>query len=125
MSDGDIRGIIEAAMQAAESEALREGSIPGYSMWSHAILEALRSSGYAVIALPEPTGSKDGDDYENGFVEWDYPHGSVHVFDDGVIGWHQWHFDDPSKLRAAAAALLAAAHRSESVVGVLPEQEKP
>ncbi len=77
------------------------------------VLDALRSSGYAVIALPEPTGSKDGDDDENGFVEWDYPHGSVQVFDDGVIGWHQWHFEDPSKLHAAAAALIAAAHRAE------------
>lgn len=76
--------------------------------------DALRAAGFAVIALPEPTGREIGTEDENGFVEWTYPHGTVQVFDDGIIGWHRWHFDDPSKLRSAAAALLAAAAAAEA-----------
>ena len=69
--------------------------------------------GIAVVELPEPDHHEPATEYTNGYVEWRYPHGSIATTDDGTIMWESWHITDPSKVRAAAAALLAAADRAE------------
>lgn len=66
-----------------------------------------------VIELPEPDCVLPATEDENGYVEWNYPHGHVAVTDDGTIMWGQWHFDDAGKLRQAVACLLAAAAKAE------------
>lgn len=68
---------------------------------------------YVVVELPELDSAESATEDCNGYAEWNYPHGSVQVFDDGTIGWGAWHLHDPQKLRAAAAALLAAAVAAE------------
>lgn len=75
---------------------------------ARSILAALEATRHATVKLPEPTGGEPGNDDENGFVEWDYPHGTVQVFEGGIIGWHGWHIANPNKVEAAAGALLAA-----------------
>lgn len=80
---------------------------------SHLADVLLSLPGIAIVELPEPTGSEPATEDENGFVEWEYPHGAVQVFDGGVIGWGRWHFEDATKLREAASALLAAANAAE------------
>lgn len=76
-------------------------------------LAALHTAGYAVVKLPEPDYRVEATDDVNGFWEWEYPHGSIAVADDGCMMWDQWHFYNIEKLRAAAAALLAAADKAE------------
>lgn len=69
----------------------------------------------ATVELPEPSWKKDATDDENGAVSWEYPDGEVVVYEDGNYEWQALgiHSDDPSRLREAAAALLAAAEASE------------
>ena len=73
----------------------------------------LAMPGIAVVELPEPDHHEPAADDVNGYVEWHYPHGSIAVTDDGTIMWERWHIHDPSRIRAAAAALLAAAEYAE------------
>lgn len=69
----------------------------------------------ATVELPEPGWRKNATDDENGAVSWEYPDGEIVVYDDGSYEWQALgiHSDDPSRLREAAAALLAAAATSE------------
>ena len=69
--------------------------------------------GIAVVELPEPDHHEPATEDTNGYVEWRYPHGSIATTDDGTIMWERWHITNPSKVRAAAAALLAAADHAE------------
>ena len=69
--------------------------------------------GIAVVELPGPDHHEPATEDTNGYVEWRYPHGSIATTDDGTIMWERWHITDPSKVRAAAAALLAAADHAE------------
>lgn len=86
---------------------------PSGSIEQHQTDVLLSLPGIAIVELPEPTGSEPATEDENGFVEWEYPQGVVQVFDGGVIGWGRWHFEDATKLREAASALLAAANAAE------------
>ncbi|MCA9843229.1 MAG: hypothetical protein KC491_01130 [Dehalococcoidia bacterium] len=88
--------------------------LPG--AWDTALAAAdaiLALPGIAVVELPEPDHHEPAADDVNGYVEWHYPHGSIAVTDDGTIMWERWHIHDPSRVRAAAAALLAAADYAE------------
>lgn len=78
-----------------------------------------RSSGVKTVTveLPEPTTTAAATEDENGARSWDYPHGFVIAYDDGTIEWGSWHITDPSKVRAAAAALLAAVDAAEAIHG--------
>ena len=78
-----------------------------------AILAALRANRIRLVELPESDCRVEASEDENGYSEWSYPHGSIATTDDGTIMWGQWHITDPSKVRAAAAALLAAADVAE------------
>jgi hypothetical protein len=69
--------------------------------------------GIAVVELPGPDHHEPATEDTNGYVEWWYPHGSIATTDDGTIMWEHWDITDPSKVRAAAAALLAAADHVE------------
>lgn len=69
--------------------------------------------GIAVVELPGPDHHEPATEDTNGYVEWRYPHGSIATTDDGTIMWERWHITNPSKVRAAAAALLAAADHAE------------
>lgn len=66
----------------------------------------------ATVELLPPTSQSQGTDDENGYHQWEYPHGIVTIFEDGEIHWGRWSFDDPGKLVAAAQALLSAARKS-------------
>ena len=45
----DVRDIIAMALQAAEADALASGAIPGYDMWSDAVLSALHTAGWQLV----------------------------------------------------------------------------
>lgn len=45
--------VVSLGLQAAESEALKSGAIPGYSLMAQGVLDALKAAGYAVIELPK------------------------------------------------------------------------
>jgi hypothetical protein len=103
-------------MSAAEVVKDSLDRMAGFStgVWASEALDALKAAGYAVVELPGPSTQKSATDDENGSQSWDYPHGSVTVFDDGTIEWGQFHHSHPWKLTAAAAALLAAADAAEA-----------
>lgn len=82
--------------------------------WAAHVAEAILAiPGIAVVELPEPDHHEPATEDTNGYVEWRYPHGSIATTDDGTIMWERWHITNPSKVRAAAAALLAAADHAE------------
>ena len=85
----------------------------GASWHVHVADAILAIPGIAVVELPEPDHHEPATECVNGYVEWRYVHGSVATTDDGTIMWERWHITDPSKVRAAAAALLAAAEYAE------------
>lgn len=67
------------------------------------------------VELPKQTYSVAATDDENGYKGWEYPDGEIIVYDDGAFEWRSYGINhgDPSRLRDAAAALLAAAEASE------------
>lgn len=100
----DPRGFVRQQIKDEISDAGREA----YRDDARTILATIRER-HAIIELPEPDYYQAASIDENGYVEWNYPHGSVAVTDDGTVMWGMWHFTDASRLRRAAAALLAAA----------------
>lgn len=104
----DPRGFVRQQIKDEISDAGREA----YRDDARTILATIRER-HAIIELPEPDYYQAASIDENGYVEWNYPHGSVAVTDDGTVMWGMWHFTDASRLRRAAAALLAAAQKAD------------
>ena len=63
---GDMQFRVELALQAAESDCLEGGQIPGYPMWADAAINAMFEylaglPGVAVVQIPEPDEREDED----------------------------------------------------------------
>lgn len=103
--------VIAMSLQAAESECLSEGSIPGYSLWAAKAVAALRVAGYELVKLPENRGDWHVNDvgtvgvYEAGFG---VRHKGVAIRD---VGYDL--VASVAEGREFAAALLAAAVAAE------------
>lgn len=82
---------------------------------ARAVLDAITTSPrHALIELPEPDYAEPANEDVNGFVEWQYPHGSICTTDDGTIMWGQWHIHEPETVEYAASCLLAAARKARA-----------
>jgi len=125
-----VKAVLTEALAAALASAHPFGSNAGgkYPEWfrdwiAGAVPKAadaiLALSGVAVIQLPEPTWQKTATDEENGANAWEYPDGEIVVYETGDYEWRAFgiNHDDPSRLRDAAAALLAAAVLSGEASG--------
>jgi hypothetical protein len=104
-------------LQAAESDALKQGAVPGYTLMAHGALEGLKYAGYAVIELPKRVDGHwpvDPDDDEFHVCRITLSRGGVYANGARVslgsveLNLHGDH------ARALAAALLAAADVEES-----------
>lgn len=103
--------VIASVIKRAEDDAYLHGAWNSRPDVQPAdVLEALRSSGYAVIALPEPNqgwGVHPGFMVDESYIVGASPEQVFLEDDDAVTAL------PPSKARAIAAALLAAANKAE------------
>lgn len=109
----ELRDIIAMALQAAESDALQDGKVPGYSMWADAALAAMQTAGWQQVAVPAGVAYGDlflewrGCGGDQRAVVWTAPGGTVMVqnIEPGDL--------KPADARLLAAALLGAANAAE------------
>ncbi len=115
---GDMQFRVELALQAAESDCLEAGQIPGYPMWADAAINAMFEylaglPGVAVVQIPEPDEREDEDQEFSDFpgiglyvpVVFDRHPGEVQI---RAGAW----CDEPlsvAEARELAASILAAA----------------
>ncbi len=108
--------VVALGLQAAESQALQDGAIPGYSLMADGVLSALKQARWALVKLPD--AHEDEPDVKHPYWVGERPGVFVAYAQAGGV-WLEtdakYHALTVSDARACAAALLAAAARIEGV----------